>query len=326
MSEWLLWAIAGTTFVFGAFYSGAETAFIAADRIRLRHLAAKGNRRAHMVLRFLDNPEFLLSAVLVGTNLAVIGCTTIFTAIATRHFGDAGDLYATLILVPLFLLFNEIIPKGLFLYYANRAALSSVYVLRGTTWVLYPVIKVMALLADLLTGALSSQAGRRGVKLTMEEMMFHIGDSEEAGLISRETRGLANRAIDLTGLTAKDVLVPLEKVVMVQEQATSAEFSQAFIDSGFSRLPVFRESRSNVVGIVSVHELMKAHAIGEVRSGLIEPYVIFLDTPIVEVLFEMQTRGRHMAMVRDSGGEVTGMVTLEDILERFVGAIVDEYH
>jgi CBS domain containing-hemolysin-like protein len=323
--EGVLWIVASVTFALGAFYSGSETALIACNRIRMSHLADKGNNRAQLVLKFLDDPEFFLSAVLVGTNLAVVGCTTTITAICTMHFGERGDAVATVTLVPVFLLFNEIIPKGLFLYYANRAALGGIYLLRGLSTALYPVIWLFSTIADRVTRMLPGEPSGRKLHVTMEELLFHIGDSGEAGLIAPETAVLAKRAIELKELKAKDVMVPLREVVMAPYESTMEEFRRVFGRSGYSRLPVFRGVRDNVVGVVSVHELLRLGDPAAVYRHLSPPYTISLDTPIVSVLLQMKEQGRHMGMIKD-GDRVVGMTTLEDILERFVGAIADEFN
>jgi putative hemolysin len=314
------------TFALGAFYSGSESALIACDRIRMRHLDNKGNKRARLVLGLLDDPEYFLSAVLLGTNLAVIGCTTTFTAICTRHFGASGDAVATVILVPMFLIFNEIIPKGLFLHYPNRAALGAVYPLRVFSLVLYPVIKVFNAVADLFTSLLPNKPSARKIHLTMEELLFHIGDSGEAGLISPETTILAKRAVELKDLLARDVMVPLDRVVMAAYESSMEGFRLAFEDAGYSRLPVYRGERDDVVGIMSVHELLEESSPDEIRRTLRKPYEISIDEPIVNILFQMKERGRHMGMIRDGDDKLVGMATMEDILEKLVGAIADEFN
>jgi CBS domain containing-hemolysin-like protein len=323
--ENVLWVVTIVTFALGAFYSGSETALIACNRIRMRHLADKGDKRAAHVIRLLDDPEYFLSAVLVGTNLAVIGCTTTFTAICTIHFGARGETVATLVLVPFFLLFNEIIPKGLFLYYANRTALGGVYALRALSTLLYPVIMLFSTFADLVTRLLPGKSEGRKIHLTMEELLFHIGDSGEAGLIPLETTILSKRAIELKELRAGDVMVSLDRVKMADYESSMEQFRVAFSNSGYSRLPVYRGDRRNVVGVVSVHELMRINNPDELRAQLVAPYSISPETPIVAILFEMKEQGRHMGVIRRDG-EVVGMITLEDILERFVGAIADEFN
>jgi putative hemolysin len=288
MTESTLWFIALAAFILGAFYSGSETALIAADRIGIRHMAGKGSRRAKLVLELIDDPEYFLSVVLVGTNVASIGCAATFTAICTGYFGANGPTVATLILVPVWLVFSDIIPKGIFLYHANRAALESVYILRALTKVLHPVVWLFSTVADLSTRLLPR--------------------------------------VELTQLHVNDVMVPREQIVMVDYASTTDGFFRAFQQAGYSRLPVYREERDNVVGVLSVHDLFKRRNADEIRSGLLPAYTVPLNVPIVDILFEMKEQGRHMAVVRDENGRMVGMTTLEDILERFVGAIADEFN
>jgi len=325
MSEWILWTTACVAFVMGAFYSGSETALIASNRIRLRHLAGKGNKRAKLALEFLQDPDYMLSSVLVGTNLAVTGCSTVATAIATRHYGDQGASVATIVLVPFFLVFNEIIPKGLFLYYANRAALMCIVPISVISRILHPLISAFSKTSEFLTGLLPLSDESQRFTVTAEELMFHIGDSKDAGLVAPETSDLVDKAVALTSLTVNDVVVPIENVDMVDFDSPVDDYAAAFEKSGFSRMPVFRGRRDNVVGVLSVHELMRGHDPDELRERLATPYTVGMKTPIADVLFEMRSKGRHMAVVEDAGA-VIGVITLEDILERFVGAIQDEYN
>ena len=326
MSDATLAVIAIVAFVFGAFYSGSETAFIAADRIRLRHLAGRGNRRAHLVLDMLENPGHLMSALLVGTNLAVTACTITVTAIATRRFGDSGATIATAVLVPTFLLFNEIIPKGLFLYYANRAALSSVDLLRALTRVLHPVVVSFAAIVNALTRALPNPPESEDSGISAEGVLFHIADSREAGLIAPETKALVDRALELQSLCARDVVTPLESVKMLDGNAPVESFVADFAREGFSRFPVYRGERSNVIAVMSAHEYMTSPDPAALLDSLSRPERASLDAPIADLLVRMRKYGRHMVMIQDEKEVIVGMTTLEDILERFVGAITDEFH
>jgi putative hemolysin len=146
VSDLYLGIISFFCFTLGAFFAGSETALIAANRIRLSYLSEKGNKRARMVLDFAEQPHHFMSCVLVGTNLAIIGCTTTFTAITTKHFGNSGSTLAIAVLVPLFLIFNEIVPKSIFLYYPSRAAMLSVLPLKAFSLLLYPVIRLFSLM------------------------------------------------------------------------------------------------------------------------------------------------------------------------------------
>ena len=318
--------IAVVGFLLAAFFAGSETALLATDRIRLRHRASKGDRRAKLLLQYIANPEYFLSIVLVGTNLGVIGCTSTFTAIMLYIAPESGATLATLILVPTLLVFEEIIPKGVFLYYADRLSLLSAYPLKFFAVLLYPVIKSFSGLTHFLARLFGVHMMDRKVTMTMEELLFHLRGSTEAGLISNDTMTLVSRAFELLGVSIGSAMVPLDRVVMVEEGLSMEVYEDIFHRERFSRLPVYKQGRQNIVGFLSIHNLLKAR---HSKSGTIvleSPYVVSVDTPIVEVLIRMKSRGTHSAMIRDAAGTIVGMVTLEDILERLVGAIADEFH
>ncbi len=326
MSDLSLGIISLVSFILGAFFSGCETAFIASDPIRLRHMSKGGSRKARTVLTFLDNPQYLMSSVLVGTNLSVIGCTATFTAVLTRRFGETGASAAVVVLVPLFLIFNEILPKGIFLYYSARAAMLSAYPLKIFSIVLYPVIKAFSSTTDFLVKAAGIDLKAQRMNISMDELLFHLEDSEEAGLISPETLDMVSRAVKLRRLSASEIMIPLEDVDMVESGQSIDAFKEALSRSGFSRLPVFRGTRSNITGILSIHKLLAAEDPREGEMELEATYVVSLKSSIEEILLKMQNQGCHMAFVEKDGGLIVGMLTLEDILERLVGAIEDEYH
>ena len=325
MSDAQLITITVVSFVLGVFYSGSETAFIAADRLRLRHLSASGDRRAARVLALLDHPRYLLSSVLVGTNLAIIGCTTAFTALMTRHYGASGATITTLTLVPLTLIFNEIIPKGLFLYYSTRAALASVDVLRALTGFLYPIVRAFTALSDAFTRFLPINPSSRLLNVSMEELLFHIGDSRGAGLIAPETTELIDRAIELKELSIRDVMTPLAGVVMLDGDVSFDAQRGVIARERFSRYPVFRAERTNVVGVLSVHEYVTSHDHEALRRALRPPYSVPENARLSDVLLQMREGGRHMALIRRPDGACVGITTLDDILKRLVGVIVDEF-
>ena len=327
MSIGALALLSAIAFVLASFFAGSETAIIASDRIRLRHLADKGDRRAKLVLKYIGSPEYFLSIVLVGTNLGVIGCTSTFTAIMIRSFGDSGATYATIILVPVLMVFQEILPKGVFLYYANRLAILSILPLRVFAVVFYPVIKVFAGSTNALIRLFGFRQMDRKVTMTMEELLFHLESSTRAGAIGPNTMELASRAFEIVDFTAKDVMLPLEDVVMVENGLGNDAYRQIFARERFSRMPVYEGNRWNVVGFLSIHNLLKASYSRE-EELVVEPlYVVEATTPVVEMMVRMKSQGCHMAMVRGSRGKrMVGMTTLEDILERLVGAIADEFH
>ena len=325
MSDLSLLAIAAVAFAVGVVASGCETAFFAADRLRLRHLAATGNKRAARAIDLSSNPENFLSTLLVGYNLAEVGCTAVCTALAARWFGDSATTIVTLVLVPVWLVFNQIIPKGLFLYYATPAAVAFADAVRAGASILYPLAKPLSMLTDALTRFLPADPSTRLLNVSTEELLFHIGDSRSAGLIAPETTALIDRAIELKQLAVRDVTTPIDAVVMLDVDAPVDSYAEVIAREGFSRYPVYRGDRSNVIGVLTVHEYVTSTDREALRTALRPPYVVPVSAALSDVLVQMREGGRHMAVIRETSGEVAGITTLDDILRRLVGVIVDEF-
>lgn len=325
MSDLTLLTIAAIAFAVGVIASGCETAFFAADRLRLRHLATGGNRRAARALELSSNPEQFLSTLLVSYNLAEVGCTAVCTALAARWFGDSATTVVTLVLVPVWLVFNQIIPKGLFLYYATPAAVLFANAVRGLSLLLYPLAKPLSLLSDALTRFLPADPSTRLLNVSTEELLFHIGDSRSAGLIAPETTDLIDRAIELKQLAVRDVVRPLDQVVMLDADAPVESYAEVIAREGFSRYPVYRGDRGHIIGVLSVHEYVTSTDREALRAGLRPLYVVSASAALSDVLVQMREGGRHMAVVREAGGDIAGITTLDDILRRLIGVIVDEF-
>jgi putative hemolysin len=294
--------------------------------VRIRHLAARKNKRAAELLEFIADPSYFLSLVLVGTNLGIIGCTSAFTAILVSRLGDSGAAAATVILVPALLIFAEIIPKGVCLYYAERSALVSVYLLKFFGVLLFPVVQSFTLFSNGLVRLLRAKRAGPRVQMTAEELLFHLKDSREAGLIPKDTLTMASRAHEFLDLTVKDVMIPIGDVVMVETGLDIEEYEKIFFETRFSRLPVYRRSNDDFVGVLSIRSLLETRGPQGSRPVLEHPYVVGIETPVSEILVHMRNEGGHMAMVRDNEGTIVGMATLEDVLERLVGAVSDEFH
>jgi CBS domain containing-hemolysin-like protein len=231
----------------------------------------------------------------------------------------------TAVLVPVWLFFNQIIPKGLFLGYATQAAVSFADAVRVLSSVMFPVVRPLAWLTEALTRSLPVSPSSRHLNVTMEELLFHIGDSKSAGLIAPETTALIDRAIEMKELSMRDVMTPIESVVMLDADSPMDSYAQVIARDGFSRYPVYRGRREHVMGVLSVHEYVTAPDREALRENLRSPFFVSESDRISDVLVQMREGGRHMAMIRDASGRLVGMTTLDDILERLVGSIVDEF-
>ncbi|HEX6791617.1 MAG TPA: hemolysin family protein [Candidatus Krumholzibacteria bacterium] len=326
MSDAMLIFAALVMFGLGMIASGCETAFFAADRIRLRHLAATGSKRARRALDMTADPERVLATLLAVYNIAEVGCSAVCTALATRWFGESAITVVTIGLVPVWLVFNQIVPKALFLSYATSATVAFADATRFSASLLMPLVRPAARLTEALTRPSNADPAGGQVNVSMEELLIHIGDSRSAGLLAPETTALIDRAIELKSLSVRDVMTPLASVVMLDADAPVDSYAAIIGREKFSRYPVYRGTRTNVIGILSVHEYVTAPSREGLMEALREPYFVVENARISDIMVHMREQGRHMVMVRDAAaGLVIGMTTLDDVLKRLVGVIVDEF-
>ena len=325
MSDFELMVSAAVLFAIGMIASGCETAFFAADRIKLRHLGGMGSRRARRALDMATDPERVLTTLLATYTFAEVGCSAVCTALAARWFGESATTLVTIVLVPVWLIFNQIIPKALFLSYATPATVLFTDAIRAGSSLMMPLVRPTARLTEALTRKLPVGQVPGELNVTMEELLLHIGDSRSAGLLAPETTALIDRAIELKTLSVRDVMTPITSVVMLDADAPIDSYAAVIAREGFSRYPVYRGSRANVVGMLAVHEYVTTPNRESLRDSLREAYFVAEHARISDIMVHMREAGRHMVMVRDGGGQLAGMTTLDDVLKRLVGVIVDEF-
>lgn len=324
MSDFGLIVAAGILFALGVIASGCETAFFAADRIKLRHLAT-ASRRAQRALDLSSDPERVLTTLLALYTLAEVGCSSVCTVLAVRWFGENATTMVTIILVPVWLIFNQIIPKALFLSYATRATVVFGAAIRDASLLMLPLVRPTARVTEALTRRLPGATARGELHVTMEELLVQIGDSRSAGLLAPETTAFIDRAIGLKALSVRNVMTPLAGVTMLDADAPVDSYAEVIAREGFSRYPVYRGARTHVLGILSAHEYVTSLNRDALLESLHEPYCVTESAHIPDILEHMREAGRHMVMVRDASGQLTGMTTLDDVLKRLVGVIVDEF-
>ena len=311
------------------FFSGSELGVVSADRMKLRHDAAKGSRGARLALEMLEKrPEWLLSTTLVGTNIATVTITTMGTLIFVHLFGDNGDLFSVLIFTPFLLIFGEIVPKSIFQQKADWIATRIIYPLRFFSYVFYPVIfvfsRVARVAARLFGGATSGQSGF----ITKDELRVLIDLSETASDSAATSKQRIRRIFRFADTTVGEVMTPLAEVIGFNEAREMGEAVRRVWASGFNRLPVFRGNITNVTGVMtlSTWDLL----LPDIEQRPVEDFVkpaLYL-TPkqnLDQVLPLLRARTDHMAIVVDEFGSAIGILTMEDIFEEVVGAVDSGY-
>ena len=308
------------------FFSMAEMAFIAANRLRLRHLAEAGNAIAESYLDAFRRPERTLSAAMMGVTVSHIIAASAATWALLRVVGPMAPLFVTIGLTLVMLVFGEIIPKAVAREWATELIL---WLFRPLTWAARALAPLVALAQVIVRGVLSLVgAGAPDVRqfVSREELKALLQMEPGEADVTVQEAEMSYKILDLGDTTVREVMVPLVEVVMLPASATPAEAIALIHERGFSRIPIFSARETNIVGIVAAMDLL-VHGT-EVRTLdrlMRQPYYVPESKRIDDLLREMQRSRIHMAVVVDEYGGSTGIVTLEDIVEEIVGEIEDEH-
>ncbi len=309
---------------FSAYFSATETAFNTASQTKLKIEADKGNENAALALRLSDRYDILLSTVLVGNNLVNISLTAIATVFFVGLLGDSGATVSTAAMTVVVLLFGEITPKSLAKEYPETFTKFSAPVLSVIMFLLTPVNWIFSVWKKFVSRLISG-GDQRG--MTGEELMNIVEVAAEEGGIGSQESELIRSALEFNDQDAADIATPRVDLVAVPLDAAKEEIEKVFFDSGYSRLPVYKESIDDIVGFI--HQMDFYRMTGNpdltLESILQQPLFVPCTMKIGALLKLLQKAKCHMAVVTDEYGGTYGVVTMEDILEELVGEIWDEH-
>ena len=311
--------------VMSAYFSATETAFSSLNRIRVKNMADKGNRRARLVMELSENYDSLLSTILIGNNIVNIASASLATVLFVKLLGDeAGPSVSTLVTTVVVLIFGEISPKSIAKESPEKFAMFSAPILNVLKIVLTPFNFLFGQWKKLLSMIFKGDGDR---SITEEELLTIVEEAEEEGGIDEQESELIRSAIEFSELEAEDILTPRIDVTGVSRKNSKEEIAEIFSETGYSRLPVYEESIDHIIGIISQKDFHNKvyHTEAEVASIIRPVLFIAKNKKIDKLLKELQQKKSHMAVVVDEFGGTVGIVTLEDILEELVGDIWDEH-
>ncbi|MGD8925092.1 MAG: CNNM domain-containing protein, partial [Syntrophobacterales bacterium] len=239
-----------------AFFSGSETALMAVDRWRIRHLGQKG-RRARLVERILGEPEKLIGAILLGNNLVNVAASAIATSLAIRFLGEGGVIWATLVMTLVILVFAEITPKTIAAYYPERVAILIVQPIYVIIKIFYPVVRIISAISDKLLVLLQLEKPDDKSIYGVEEIAAMIQVGAEEGVLKKRDEEMIQAVLTLDRIPVESVMLPMRDVVAFEINTPFEEVLMAVKKSEFSRYPIYKERRSEVVGFVHIRDLLK---------------------------------------------------------------------
>lgn len=310
-----------------AFFSSAETALTTVNKVRVRTLAEDGNKRAKMVLKLIDNPTRMLSAILIGNNLVNIAMTAIATVFATNLIGNAGAGVATGALTLIVLIFGEISPKNTAAIHSEKFAFAYARLVYAWMILMTPISFIINIIARGFMRLFGVNPNQKPDSFTEDEIRSIVEESHEDGEIESEEKKMINNVFDLDDHYAKDVMVPRADVVFLSVDASYDDILDIYRENLFTRMPVFEEEHDNIIGVINMRDmlLLESKKNFSVRNILREVEFTHELKKSSELLREMRENSISLEIVLDEYGSVAGLITFEDLLEEIVGEIRDEY-
>jgi CBS domain containing-hemolysin-like protein len=306
--------------------AASEVAITRTNRVRAVRLADEKRRGASALVRIVEEPAPFLNVVLLITLLATIGGTTIATSIAVRHFPGVGEIISTAAMTLLLFVFAEVTPKTFAIQQPDRVALRVAPLIAFIGTVVGPFAKGLLRLANVI---MPGKGLKEGPYITEQEIRASAEVASEEGEIEDEEKELIHSIFEFGDTIVREVMVPRPDIIAIEDDKTLRDVQALVLEHGTSRIPVYKEDLDDVVGIVFAKDVLKAFHQGDSSQRLADLMREVRFVPetkkVAELLREMQREKFHLALVTDEYGSVTGLVSLEDLLEELVGEITDEY-
>ena len=321
--------------ILSGIFSSTETAFTALNRIRLKNLFEKNQpRKTEKVERLLEQPTMLITAILIGNNFSNVACSALATTIIIDVFNhyNIQNLaiimpIITIIVTILLLIFGEITPKTLALKIPERLAIFSSKFMGPFMVVFYPIIYAFELINRLVSHLLKTDTqANKGLSLDELKLMVDLGHDD--GVIEDEKNKMLTSIFEFSDTIVREIMTPRTDALCVSDQETVQHAIHLIVTEGHSRIPVFDDKMDNIVGIIYAKDLLtvsKSDTQSNIRKFMREAVFIPEYKRVDDLLQQMKHSKLHMAIVVDEHGGMSGLVTMEDIVEEILGEIQDEF-
>ena len=314
--------------VLSAFFSSAETSFITVNRIKVLSLVEEGNKRAALVIKIIDQPAKMLSAVLIGNNIVNISCSALTTSFTISVWGNKATGIVTGVLTLLVLIFGEITPKNTANMYATNMAMAYAPIIWVLMIVLTPVIFIVDHLAGFFLWLLRIDNNKKKDIFTEDEIRTIVNVSQQEGVIESNEKKIINNLFDFGDSTAKDVMIPRIDMTLADVSSSYDDIISLFRQTMYTRIPIYENTPDNVIGILNIKDLIVNPSDNDtfnIRNIIRKPFFTFEQKNTSDLFKEMQLSSTSIAIVLSEYGTTSGMITTEDLLEEIVGDIEDEY-
>ncbi|MEO8285132.1 MAG: hemolysin family protein [Chloroflexota bacterium] len=327
--SWIALIVAVLCLLLIALDAAVETALTNISRLRLRQLLDRGVPRAQAINDLLDNPQRFPTTLLFVNTLALLTIGALSLFISSHFVTWWSHVLAVVIAAVIVLVLGIAVPKALAIRNPERTAIALFRPINSIRQVVSPLVGLAALLAKPVVRLVGGRTAPAGPFVTQEEMRMLVNVGEEEGIIQQEEEDLIHSIFEFGDTVVREVMVPRPYIVAVEDDSTVAHAADIALQSGHTRLPIFKESIDTVVGVATVQDILRVirqHGDDSSVMHVMRPVYYVPETKKVdELLRELQKGRMHMTIVVDEYGGTAGLVTIEDLLEEIVGEIQDEY-
>ena len=322
----LIYVLIVLLLLFSAFFAGCESAYAYCNRHRMKVMADDGSKRAKLVLRILEHSDSTIITTLIAINICHVVTSVLTTILAIYLIGAAGSIVATIVTTIVVFLFAEILPKNIAMLNADKWAMNASFILYFFKILFFPISIIFGLLLKVT---------KKTLNLDEDEDIFDEDDFsdvvekvEEEGILDEEESDIIQAAIEFGDIKVKEVYTPRQKIVALDyDKCNKAYLKQFILSNTYSRIPVYKGSIDNIVGILHIRTYLKALFLNKnvnLKDILIAPHYVAPGAPIDEIFAGFSEHKTHIAIVRNAKGKTIGMVTMKDILEELVEDIDEE--
>jgi len=307
-----------------AFFSGSETALLSLNQMQLKRMEERDKKSTHTIFHLLSKPKTLFFTILTGNTLVNTAASAYATMVALKVFGPKGVGLSIGFMFFVLILFGEIIPKTYAYMFAESFSAFSIRPLKVIIKLFAPIRVILFLITDNLINKLGFIAPRDTENLTEDEIKSLVDIGHREGIVEADEKEMIYGVFDFKGQAAKDVMTPKPNMNILDFDMSQNEILTYVKEAKHSRLPVYRNNMDNIIGVVYAKDILLDSS-KSLKDIMREAYFIPESQKIDKLLSDLQKRSIQMAIVSDEYGAVTGLITMEDMLEEIVGEIVDEY-
>jgi len=311
------------------FFSSSETAIIGLSKIKSRHMARKGIKGSASIQRLISKLDKVIAAILIGNNIVNIAVSSIVTGIFVQIYGYRwGVVASTFITTLVLLIFCEVTPKILAAKHTEKTALVTAPLMELVLVIFKPLIVFFIGISNFILKIFGLNAAKKSPLITEEELKTMIEMGQEEGVLTQDQRKMLHRIFEFGDTKLISIMVPKEKIISVDVNTTSDALLNIFVEEGHARLPVYKGSRDNIVGIVYAQDLLyilREKVLFLLQDLLHEASFVSSSTRVNDLLKRFQTEKMQIAIIVDKEKKPLGLVTLEDLIEEIVGEIEEKY-